>query len=190
MHRTALVALVALAPALAVSSAHAGGEGPPGAALARPGAADVPARAVEKRWYGWKILAVDAASVAVLAAGADDGLFTTVGAGGLVLGAPAVHLSHGHGGRALGSLGLRVAAPTVVGLVALAACSNDDEEGAAFGCLGHFAMGFTAGAGAAMIIDLVRATDEIEASPPAAPALAPVLAVSEAGAQLGLAGRF
>jgi len=72
-------------------------------------------RPLEQSWYGEQTLLVDGASLAVGIAmvgvrGAEAaGLATIVG--GYLLGAPIVHLSHGHGEKALGSLGLRLGLP-------------------------------------------------------------------------------
>lgn len=177
--------LVVLSWVALAGAAHAGGEGPPGAAPSMQAAAVPPDEPVETRWYGWQILAVDVASIAVLAAGEDDALFSSIGAGGWVLGGPAVHLVHGHGGRAVGSLALRLAAPIAGAMIASAACPGDEND-EVFGCLDNIAIGLVAGAGAAMVIDIVLATEEVESPPP----VAPVLMVTDAGAQVGLAGRF
>jgi hypothetical protein len=59
------------------------------------------------------------------------------GMGALMLGGPLVHVSHGHGGRALASLSLRLALPTVGFMVGMRreSCSSYDclKEGSFWG---------------------------------------------------------
>jgi hypothetical protein len=84
-----------------------------------------PPERTEKVWYGWQVLAVDAASVVT---GFAVGASTEAGTGALVwlpgyaLGAPSVHLFHDYR-RALGSLALRLGIPGV--LVGFAAAAHE-----------------------------------------------------------------
>jgi hypothetical protein len=77
-------------------------------------------------WYGLPALISDVASSALLvsALGSNSDIrpkLLGLGFAGFALGGPLNHFDHGHGGRALGSLGLRVAAgAAAVGFVALA----------------------------------------------------------------------
>lgn len=157
------------------------------AARGQPGAIPVgpaPPPSVETRWYGWQILAIDVVSGVALAAG-DGSAPQGVGVGGLVLGGPVVHLIHGHGGRAAGSLALRLGAPFVGGLLLSSTCGAEEYDDG-FGCLDEVAVGVLIGASIAVAFDLLQARDEVEV----APAIVPAVTVSERGAQLGVVGRF
>ena len=66
------------------------------------------------RWYGWQTFAADGAAGALfLAATADNHSTTLYALSGVTfgLGAPTIHLAHGHWDFALGSLGLRLLGP-------------------------------------------------------------------------------
>ena len=171
--------LVALLLTLATSHAHADEEPVP------PG-----------RSYAKYMLAVDATSVGLLVAGAlsereggEDtaatGALFTAGALGVFFGGPIVHLSRGHGKRALASFGLRYAAITVGALAAmkLANCENSDElfcelEAAGPGIL----IGFVA----ASLIDGALMTDE----PIAEPTWTPTVSATQNGGTVGLFRRW
>jgi hypothetical protein len=66
-----------------------------------------------EHWYGWQTLLVDAGSVVLLALPNAAGVFT------YALGTPIVHAAHGKWGTGLGSLGLRVGLPLLLGLTGL-----------------------------------------------------------------------
>lgn len=179
MLRPALIALAALVSSSSLAGSTARADG------ARSSGAEVdPGPPAATRWYGWHVLAVDLASIGLIAAGRDQ-LFSTIGAGGLVLGGPLVHLGRGHGGRAVGSLALRLSAPIVGGAIATAACPGEDND-EIFGCMDHLLIGVVVGTGVAAVIDALRSTEEVEAAPPVAPAIM----VGGGGAQLGVSGRF
>jgi hypothetical protein len=79
-----------------------------------------PTDAAPPTWYGWQTLIVDAGVAGVGALAATDE--SRNGLGGLALGAyvlaaPMVHLAHSQGGRALVDVGVRVAAPLLLGAV-------------------------------------------------------------------------
>jgi hypothetical protein len=69
--------------------------------------------------YGAETFAADGISAGVMLASlflpSTRGVVGSIGLGGYVLAAPALHLSHGNPGRALGSLGLRLGLPVALG---------------------------------------------------------------------------
>jgi hypothetical protein len=91
------------------------------------GAPAQPASKAERSWYGWETLVTDGAALGFFAvAEAVRGDHTAVaiaavGAfGSYAFGGPAVHIAHGRYGVALGDLGLRVGAPLLFALAAVA----------------------------------------------------------------------
>jgi hypothetical protein len=60
---------------------------------------------METRWYGWQLLLADTASLLVMANGGNAGI--AVGAGGLLLGAPALHVANHNYVGAVASLAVR-----------------------------------------------------------------------------------
>lgn len=95
----------------------------------RPAPAPAPVDTRPQRWYGWQILTADVAIVGlVIAATSGDGepepaanilglLYPTA--------SPFIHLAHDQSGKALGSLGLRLALPLLGGLIGFAAHECD-----------------------------------------------------------------
>jgi hypothetical protein len=76
---------------------------------------------VQRSSYRWQMVAVDAVAIGSLAMAVNDdsedwGMF---GLGAYALGAPIIHAGNGHGGRALGSLGLRIGVPLIAGFVGM-----------------------------------------------------------------------
>jgi len=129
----------ALAAALAISLAA------PRAARAE----DPPPDAVrESTWYGWQLLAVDGAALALwgpyafraatesgFAAHQFGGLLATGLVGGLLvstLGTPFIHVYHHHPGRTVGSMAARILLPALVagitGLNGLFGCEDTDPK--------------------------------------------------------------
>lgn len=92
---------------------------------AEPSPPDVPVR--EGHWYGWQSMIVDASAVLFtlpLAARTNMSLiFGFVGPPAYAVGAPIVHFSHHNVAQGLGSLGLRLGAPPLVGGAASLACN-------------------------------------------------------------------
>jgi hypothetical protein len=174
---------------LAVSTSTASvADAQPGATatfVAAPAPAPVTART---RWYGWQILLVDAGVITAGLAMSDEDseLAGKLTLAGLVLSGPIVHGLNGHGGRALGSLGLRVAFPTAGLMLGAASCKNDpDSEGLdAWDCLGNVAVGGLVGALTAEVIDVAWGTT-FETLP-----VTPVVNATTRSTTLGLAGRF
>lgn len=146
-----------------------------------------PRQRTERRWYGHQTLLVDGASIAALFA--DPGL----GAGGLILGGPVVHTAHGHVGKALGSLGLRVGAPIAGGAAGMAfegaasgGCSGE------WGCLRGAVVGFFVGAVSAIAIDsAVLANEDVPASERGpSVGLKPSISIGKRDLAAGLTGWF
>src|SRR5207253_6226271 len=72
----------------------------------------------ETRWYGWQTLLSDGLAVVATP------LAPPLGVGMSFLGAPIIHIVHLEGFNVLNSLGIRVIAPVVGGLVGLAAADG------------------------------------------------------------------
>jgi len=147
----------------------------------------LPLQRTQRRWYGYQTLLVDGASIAALFA--NPGL----GAGGLILGGPAVHTANGHVGKAFGSLGLRVGAP-IAGIMAGAALEGAASGGCSdeWGCLGGAAIGFFVGGVSAIVIDsAVLANDDVPASERGPSiALKPTISIGKRDLAAGLTGWF
>lgn len=113
----------------------------------------------EGDWYGWQLMAVDAASIAMLTLGpsvaadeSEEQAAVITGLAGYALGAPAVHLAHQDDWTSLESVGLRVGLPLAGflggGLVGIVA-DDSSGYGAMFGAL----FGLAVGVVSAMVID-------------------------------------
>ncbi|MGE0547198.1 MAG: hypothetical protein AB7O24_01865 [Kofleriaceae bacterium] len=90
-------------------------------------------------WYGLQTLAADGLTftAALLAGYSDqDDLGMAVLVTGYMFAAPGVHAAHGQGGRALGSMGLRLVMP----FVGLAVADNGDIDELIMGTLGGAAI--------------------------------------------------
>jgi hypothetical protein len=98
------------------------------------------------KWYGVQTLTFDGASLAFLALGISEQESFPAGAGaiGFLIATPIVHAVHRKGGRAWGSLGLRVALPTGGAIVS----GENPLIGALVGAMG------------ASFIDALRAYDD------------------------------
>jgi hypothetical protein len=172
------VALAALATTAGLRTVHAGTAAPGLSPAPAVATAAAPA-AVEHSWYGWQILALDAALVGGAAASENPAPIFA-----MALSGPFIHLHHGHSQRALASLGLRVGAP--IAGAAIGAGSCDDSDGEGWECIGAAAGGFLVGAAVAEGIDLIMATDEHTVSAP----VVPTVGFDGRGATVGLAGSF
>jgi hypothetical protein len=115
-----------------------------------------------------------------------------VGLLGYVLGGPVVHVAHGNGWRALGSLGVRLAVPFLVGLAAwglfcLDSCSADAAA------VGADLVTRTAGPVVGSAVDVLALAGPKEVREKARTAgvvFVPRLAVIGGRAMLGLGARF
>ncbi|HEX2660401.1 MAG TPA: hypothetical protein VHU40_19105 [Polyangia bacterium] len=156
--------------------------------------------------YTGQILMADGASVATLvAAGLIDSAgsadifvngLTMVGGVGLMMGGSIVHVTHGNGGRAAASLGLRLGL-TVVGAAVGAGVANCKPNEFLCG-IGETAVGSLLGLATAITIDAavlarLRDTDERVTTPPqkrSSVALSPTLVATPTLAFAGLGGQF
>lgn len=140
--------------------------------------------------YGWQVFAADAASWAVIAAASDEseGL-ATVGALGLFLGGPVVHLAQGNSRGAGYSLLARTALPLGGALLGAAACDESDDG---FECLGTMLLGTTIGYGSALVIDWFYLAEKTKVTGPPSgwASVRPSLQVEPTGAKAGVAFNF
>jgi len=150
--------------------------------------------------YRWQLVAADAAAVGSLALALRDGNrgndWGTLGLATYALGPPIVHAANGHGGRALGSLTLRVGLPLIGGLVGASldappSCAPNVQGNDSF-CDGSFpgnglAKGLALGAVAAMALDTW-----LLARPERRPARgwSPNASALRGGASFGVSGAF
>ena len=107
----------------------------------------------QRRWYGWQTLLTDAAALGLLVGAASSQSTATPGLALYALGGPGVHAGHGHAGKALGSLALRVSLPVTVGYVGYAIDSANCGESEWFCGLEGAAAGILVGTVAAITID-------------------------------------
>lgn len=154
-----------------------------------------------RRWYGWQTFAADGAAGALfLAAVADNHSTTLFALSGVTfgLGAPSIHLAHGHWDFALGSLGLRILGPFLGAVIGAQSDIrvSDDATGVAssnkWGITGAAIGGLVVSA-----IDGVLIAYDTKASPPAPPhdqllrlQSLPQLVVLRHGVGLGYSGQF
>jgi hypothetical protein len=146
------VGVLALTASLLGTAAHAQMPASPEQSVAPP----------PPETYTLHILAADAASVGLIAAGVaavsrassnedlGEGL-ATLGVGGLTFGGPIVHAAHGHWGRSAVSLGLRVVLP-ILGASMGYSSATCGEDSLLCG-LGEMAIGFMVGEAMAIAID-------------------------------------
>lgn len=148
--RSRSLALVALAPTLAVLPARA----ETAAHVPTQSTVVATTRSANRgwRWYGWEPLLIDAGAfgIGVVGLAAESAPIAMIGYGTWIASGPTVHLAHGSSARALGSLGMRLSLP-VVG--AAAGCELFGADDPWFGCLGGVATGFVAGMALASVAD-------------------------------------
>jgi hypothetical protein len=172
----------------------------PGHAAAAPGAI-VPARLEPpaRTWFGWQVLAADAAAGALLlgaAAGGNEELFLAAFAP-LAIAGPMVHAAHGDGRGSLASLGLGLGSAVLGGVAGAAArCAGGACEGemGALELVSGALVGALIGRGAASIVDaaFLSFEDEDEDEDDEADGVDVFAGVgpTAGGATLGLGGRF
>lgn len=153
------------------------------------------------QWYGYQTLAVDVASLALVALSirAQSGEFALASLGTYVIGPPIVHFAHGNVAKGFGDLGLRLGLPVGGAFLgagigcALGGCSGHGDF-AGYGAVIGAVFGTVSGGVAAMILDWTLLSREPGTSPKAsgrrAVNLAPSLAVTPTGGALGLGGSF
>lgn len=153
-----------------------------------------------KEWYGWQTLMVDAVSAATFASGValsstrpGAGL-TVLGLGGIIVGSPIVHWSHGHVGRGFASAALHTVLPSLTASLAVLgfACESD-------GCV-NVVMAATPllGVVLASAIDAAvlgydaksRPASDARSWAPRHVVLAPALTITPTLQQAGLSGAF
>jgi hypothetical protein len=78
-----------------------------------------PEQETKNKWYGWQIIAVDAASMVLAQQG---------GGIGILLGSPAVHAANGESKNALKALGLRTGLPLLGFVVGMAVFEDDCND--------------------------------------------------------------
>jgi len=146
-------------------------------------------------WYGWQVVAADAASIGFALAcmrTGNDGC--PLASAGYWLGGPIIHTIHRGAERGAVSLSLRVGLP-LAGAVAgwlLDGCTRMPDDDVLF-CAGEGAVvGVAIGTVAAIVVDGAWAFDDAPARRPIArvPSLGPTLTFNRDSAGVGLAGRF
>lgn len=188
MHLTPprIAAALAVVLSLSVTAAHA--DGPPGTApFLAPTSAPVDHRT---QWYGWQILAIDAALMAALVASLDERTDSVASLSllGLIASGPIVHAANGKSDRILSSLGLRLGLPLAGLALGSAGCDDKDESlGEAYGCAAGMIGGIAIGTLVAEVIDISRSTRRVAVRE--AP-FTPVIRASRDATTFGLAGRF
>jgi hypothetical protein len=161
-----------------------------------------------RQWYGWQTLLVDAASLALLVAGAESRSSAVLGVSGLTyaLGPSVVHVAHGQGAKGIADVLLRVGVPVAFaaagGLIGAATASpnRNTEEEEVLPWLGGAAVGLAIGLVTAVSIDAaLLAWEPGKASSPSTGAppltLTPRLAVTGDaehghGGWMGVGGAF
>lgn len=164
---------------------------------------EAPTGPAKSQWYGWQTLTVDGLSTAAafggiglsVNSGATGGALFFIGMGGYVLGAPAIHLAHAEYGRAGLSLGVRLVAPAVLGVIANAAsrnCDKNSNDWINFCREGSTALGVGLGMLTAMAIDaaISWSSKGREERREEKPSVLPDVMVSPQGARAGISGRF
>lgn len=156
---------------------------------------------LRSHWYGWQALTVDGAAVIIALTSGFTGAWG--GVGGLTtyaVGAPIVHMAHGHLGKGMADIGLRVGLPLLFGTIGYAS-GNQSCHSDGFFCLppavGDAVIGGLIGYAGAVIIDaafLAREDVEVAAVPPtrerAFLQVAPDLQLRKDKQTLGLRGTF
>ena len=157
--------------------------------------ADVAPKAeTEEHWYGWKVLAADAA-----------GILGTVSCVSFLeaeacvipyfIAAPTVHLTHGRPMHALASVGVRLAFPIAGAIVGaqLANCSAQSDHLNLCG-LSEIGMGILIGTVVASAFDMAVLSTETRERPAATPSrlsfLSPSVSAGPNGTSFGLRGSF
>ena len=171
-----------------------------------PPAYEAPAPRERSHWYGGQILAVDGASIGggLVVGLANPGLGGSLFLGGYVFGGPIVHLAHRRPLAALGSLVLRVGAPTLGALtgwsiVRVAGGNDNDNLGNVVGAGALGGLGLVLGYATAISLDCALLAHEDILLHPDHPDLpesapgftwTPSVAPVRDGAVAGIVGRF
>lgn len=157
-----------------------------------PAPPSAPLPEVEIEDYRWQIAVVDAAGLALAFSQNQTG--TSLGGLAYALGGPVIHGMHGHGGRVLASMALRVGLPLALaiggGELGRQDCSGPDDYDCGGANIGGALLGFGLGVVTAMVVD-----DALIARPVAIrkhddATWAPQIAVTPRHVGLGALGRF
>jgi hypothetical protein len=152
-----------------------------------------PEREKEEHWYGWQVLAADAAGILGTAAcvsfsNADACIIP------YFIAAPTVHLTHGRPMNALASVGARLAFPIAGAIVGVqfANCSAQSDQ---FLCgLSEMGVGILIGTVVASVFDMAVLSTETRERPAATPSrltlLSPSVSTGPNGTSFGLRGSF
>jgi hypothetical protein len=142
--------------------------------------------ATEITWYGWQVLPVDVAALALSLSQKNVGLMVST----FSVGAPLVHWAHGHPTRAIIDFGVRAALPFTVGLVERERCESNGG-GIIFTCDDERLMATFLPAVGISLLDMVFSFDERGPAKPVAGGLAVGAAPRpEGGFQLSFGGAF
>jgi hypothetical protein len=164
----------------------------------KPGGGEAGQLRMARHWYGEQTLLVDGASlalgIAMVGAGA-DGEGAAVLVGGYLFGAPLVHLSHDHPGKAFGSLGLRLGLPLAGAALSCLGGGCDyrgEDTGAAVGGAILVVGGAVLGAAVAITIDSALIANEDVVSEAQRPAVGvrPQLSIGKQQTLVGMTGWF
>jgi len=147
---------------------------------------------IEKRWYGWQTLAVDAVAVASFAYGAEheQGELILGSLAVFVLAPPIVHLTHDRLGAAGGSLLVRLTVPALFSAVSLTTCAGGEQASCPpLAFYGVIAMGFAIASATDAIFLGSEPVPKAQPMPPSA-TLTPSLWVDAKGARAAVTVRF
>jgi len=147
-------------------------------ARADPPAPPTPAESHEQatRWYGYQTLATDGVALLFFVPAQSSASSATkqgFAMGTLTMygvGAPIVHLAHGHVGKALLDLGLRVGMPLALGAAGYAIGASSREQADGLGGVVGAGFGALLGAAGASAIDAIVVAREPVSPPCATPA--------------------
>ena len=170
--------------------------------LREDAAADAEPAPLPRRWYGWQIMLVDAASITAFVVGVQtEGSTGTAlwasGLGAYLVGGPFVHVANDRHEHSDDSVGLRLGLPlggAFAGGLVGAAVINCDGDGLCRGLAYAFGggIGIIVGAATAMTVDsAVLAYKPLRPERARTPlTVAPNLALTSQGAFTGLSGTF
>jgi hypothetical protein len=154
----------------------------------------VPERDKEEHWYGWQVLAADAAgilgTVACVSFSSADACIIPY-----FIAAPTVHLTHGRPMSALASVGARLAFPIAGAIVGaqFANCSGQ-SDGLDLCGLSEMGVGILVGTVVASVFDMAVLSTETRERPAATPSrlslLSPSVSAGPNGTSFGLRGSF
>lgn len=194
-----LAPLVLMVSVARVAIAQSTEPPPPPSAQAAPSASETVLRPPcqnaepETRWYGYQNMLIDVGGIllAVVAVHAQSDALGGFAVATYLGGSPAVHFGHGHVGKGLGSLAIRIFAPLVGAGLGCAAYGSQGE----FGCLGGILVGgFAFGVAGVIVDDIVLAHEEVPKEATQRPQFTPRIALAQESGRLmpsvGLGGTF